>query len=175
MWIMEQDRDPTATDRPLLQQRHLYHAFAIEQKTITCQPDSACVLRIPRNPAQPYANTSDLLIYWEIDRSTESRAQILEKIPGYTLLLDRKPFRRYWPQLGNPSIRVFWVCGSNERIATLCEKLRDVPVARCFRFTTIAELTPKLALFAPVWQLVDRSRREIMRLSSAHVKGGVAS
>ena len=80
MWIMEQDRDPTATDRPLLQHRHLYHAFAGAQKTITCQPDAACVLRIPRNPLQPRANTSDLLVYWERDRSTESRAQILEKI-----------------------------------------------------------------------------------------------
>ena len=175
VWIMEQDRDPTATERPLLQQRHLYHAFAGEKKTITCQPDAACVLRIPRNAMQPRANTSELLVYWEIDRSTESRAQILGKMPGYTLLLDRKPYRRYWPQLGNPTIRVFWVCQSDERIAALCEKLRDVPVARCFRFTTAAELTPERALGAPVWQLVDRSRREIMRLPAASITRSAAS
>ena len=166
LWIMEQDRDPAASGRPLSQQRFLYHAFSSEQKTITCQPDAACVLRIPRNPIQPRTNTSDLLVYWERDRSTESRAQILEKIPGYTLLLDRRPYHRYWPQLGNPTIRVFWVCQSEQRIAALCEKLRDVPVARCFRFTTAAELTPDQALSAPVWQTVERSRREIMRLPS---------
>ena len=126
----------------------------------------------PPKPAATQANTSELLVYWEIDRSTESRAQILEKIPGYTLLLDRKPYRRYWPQLVNPTVRVFWVCQSDERIAALCEKLRDVPVARCFRFTTVAELTPELALCAPMWQLVDRSRREIMRLPAAAPRKG---
>jgi hypothetical protein len=164
-WIMEQDRDPTAKDLPPFQQRMLYHAFADGPKTITCQPDAASLLRIPRDPAQPQTNTSDLLAYWEADRSTESRSQILEKLPGYAAVVERHAYRRYWPQLQKPAIRVFWVCPSQERIAALCEKLKDAPIAQLFRFTTSEELTPQTALLAPIWCALDGRRREIMRVS----------
>ncbi len=164
-WIMEQDRDPTATDQPPLKQRMLYHAFGDGPKIVTCQPDAASLMRIPRDPTRPQVNASDLLGYWEIDRSTESRSQILDKLPGYTTCIERHAYRRYWPGLKKPAVRVFWVCRSQRRIEALCEKLQDASVAQLFRFTTAGELSPETALTVPIWRDLHGRCREIMRVS----------
>jgi hypothetical protein len=164
-WIMEQDRNPAATDLLPFQQRMLYHAFRDGPKTITCQPDAVCLLRIPRTPAQPQTDTTNLLAYWEIDRSTERGSQILAKLPGYAAVVEKHDYRRYWPDLQKPAIRVFWVCRTEQRIEAICEKLKKAQAAKLFRFTTNDELTRQTALFAPIWRDVAGRRREIMRAS----------
>ena len=140
-WIMEQDRNPAATDVPPLQRRMLYHAFRNGPKTITCQPDAACLLAIPRDIDKPQADTTNLLVYWEIDRSSESQSQLLRKLPGYAAAIEQRAYHRYWPGVQKPAVRVFWVCRSRQRISEICDRLKDVPVARLFRFTTSQELS----------------------------------
>jgi len=105
--------------------------------------------------------------YWEIDCSTERRTQIVERLPGYTALAEQQGYRRYWRQLDRPTVRVFWVCRSAQRIEALCEKLKDAPIAKIFRFTTADELTAANALVRPIWQDASGSRREILRLPTA--------
>ena len=171
VWIMEHDRCPTAVapDKPLLHQRWLYHAFSVDNKTITCLPDAVSLLRIPRDPRRPTTNTSDLVAYWEIDCSTERRTQIVNRLPGYAALVEHQGYRRYWPQLHGPSVRVFWVCRSSERVTALCERVKDAPVAKVFRFTTADELTAEAALLRPIWRDVGGTRREIVRLPSQDI------
>jgi hypothetical protein len=177
LWIMEHDRCPTAVapDKPLLHQRWLYHAFSNAEKTIVCLPDAASLFRIPRDPRWPERDTTDLLAYWEIDCSTERRTQIVERLPGYAALVEQQGYRRYWPQLERPAVRVFWVCRSAERIKALCERLKDAPIAKIFRFTTADELTAAAALVKPIWRDAAGGRREILRLPSQYTRGRDAS
>ena len=75
-WILEQDRDHSASDKlPPSHRRILYHAFSGPPKT-TCQPDAACRMSVPRDLSQPAAGSSDLIGYFEIDCSSEGRKQI---------------------------------------------------------------------------------------------------
>lgn len=165
IWIMEHDRCPAAApDKPLLHQRWLYHAFSTGEKTVTCLPDAVSLLRIPRDSRRPERDTTDLVAYWEIDCSTERRTQIVDRLPGYAALVEQQGYRRYWPQIEQPAVRVFWVCRTPQRIETLREKLKDVPIAKIFRFTTNDELTAANALVRPIWRDASGSRREILRL-----------
>jgi hypothetical protein len=175
-WIMEHDRCPAAAaaDKPPLQQRWLYHAFSSGQQTLTCLPDAASLIRIPRDPRRPDKDTSDLVAYWEIDCSTERRTQIVERLPGYAALVEQQGYRRYWPQVQRPAVRVFWVCRSEQRIVALCEKLKDAPIAKVFRFTTADELTATNALVRPIWRDTTGGRREILRLAMQLVGGKAA-
>jgi hypothetical protein len=166
-WIMEQDYNSAATDEPPLKRRILYHAFRVGPKTITCQPDAASLLFIPRDPAQPQIDTTNLLAYLEIDRSSESRAQILAKLLGYASVMEQNGYRRYWPQLQKPAIRVFWVCRSKERIDAICEKLEKESIAKFFRFTTAGELSGKTALTMPIWRDLAGNRRAVLQFSAA--------
>ena len=104
------------------------------------------------------------MAYWEFDCSTERRTQIVDRLPGYAALAEQQGYRRYWPQLHGPAIRVFWVCRSDQRIEALCEKLKDAPIAKIFRFTVADELTAEIALVMPIWRDAGGSRREILRL-----------
>ena len=166
VWIMEHDRCPTAApDKPLLQQRWLFHSFTIGQQTVTCLPDAVSLLRIPRDPRRPDRDTTDLVAYWEIDFSTERRTQIIDRLPGYAALLEQQGCRRYWPQLDRPTVRVFWVCRSPQRIEALREKLKIAPVAKVFRFTTSDDLIAAKALVKPIWLDAEGHRREILRLT----------
>jgi hypothetical protein len=164
-WIMEQDRreDAQANDPPS-RQRVLYHEFTAGGKKFTCQPDAACLMRIPRDADRPAAGTTPLLVFWEVDRSTERTAQTVNKCPGYGALLERREYRRYWPQAEQAPVRVFWVCRSRQRIESLTVSLRDKPVAQCFRFTTAEELRADSALTLPIWRTIDGQSREIIRL-----------
>ena len=166
-WIMEQDYDPTATAEPPLKRRILYHAFRTGSKTITCQPDAASLLFIPSDPAQPQTDTTNLLAYWEIDRSTESRSQILAKQPGYASVIKQHGYHRYWPEIQKPAIRVLWVCRSQERIEAICEKLKEESIAKFFRFTTAEELSGQTALAVPIWRDWTGNRRTILQFSAA--------
>lgn len=163
-WFLEQDRDPlTSDDLPPNQRRYLYHSFQ-EPVRCTCQPDAAFRAAIPRDPAQPRRDTTELIGFLEIDCSTEGRKQIAAKLPGYTRLISTRAFQRYFPKSEKAVVRVFWVCHSWARIHSLCDKLGNDPVAQVFRFTTLADLTQTQALTAPIWHATDGKRREIIRL-----------
>lgn len=164
-WLMESDRrdDARPEDAPN-RQRVLYHEFTGGGRKVTCQPDAASLLAIPRDLTNPPAGSSLLLGFWEIDRSTERRAQVLGKCAGYAALLEQKEFLRYWPQTSRAAVRVFFVCQSCERIASLSMTLKTEPVAQAFRFTTAHELQTESGVTAPIWQALDGSPREIIRL-----------
>ena len=164
-WIMEQDRRTDAQPNdPPSRQRVLYHEFSAANKKFTCQPDAACLLKIPRDVNRPAAGTTPLLIYWEVDRSTERTAQVVNKCPGYTALLERRDYRRYWPEAEQSPVRVFWVCRSRQRIESLSTALRDKPIAKSFRLTTADDLKPEAAITSPIWRTIDGDAREILRL-----------
>lgn len=164
-WILEQDRRPDAKpDEPPSRQRVLYHEFPAGNKRFTCQPDAASLLWIPRESDRPQADATPLVALWEVDCSTERTKQTANKCPGYAALLERRDYRRYWPQADEAAVRVFWVCRSLQRIESLCETLREHSVSQCFRFTTAAELAAETAFTVPIWRTIDGERREILRL-----------
>lgn len=164
-WIMEQDRREDAQpNEPPSRQRVLYHEFTTAGKKFTCQPDAACLMRIPRDADYSSGRTTALLAFWEIDRSTERTMQTTNKCPGYGALLERHDYRRYWPHAERAAVRVFWVCRSRQRIDSLCEALKKHSVAKCFRFTTAEELRAETAFTAPIWRTLDGQYREIIRL-----------
>ncbi len=81
--------------------RRLNNGYSItnsrrEQK-IHLQPDAACLIQIPLKEDDFRAGTTPLLIFWEIDRSTERTKQVANKCPGYGALLEEREYRRYWP------------------------------------------------------------------------------
>jgi hypothetical protein len=173
-WFMEQDRrDDADPNEPPSRRRVLYHEFNGGKKKFTCQPDAASLLLIPRNVERPAEGTTALLAYWEFDRSRERTGQVTNKCRGYAALLERRDYRRYWPQAEQAAVRVFWVCPSRQRIESLRQAMRDEPIAGSFRFTTVAELQADAALVAPIWQTIDGQRREILRLPTARRAPGV--
>ena len=108
--------------------------------------------------------TTPLLVFWEADLSTERTGQTVNKCPGYGALLERRDYRRYWPQAERAPVRVFWVCRSQQRIQSLSVALREKPVAQCFRLTTTDELRAETALTLPIWRTIDGQRREILQI-----------
>jgi hypothetical protein len=164
-WIMEQDRrDDVQRDTPPSQRRVLYHEFTAAGKKFTCQPDAACLLQIPRNLDRLDTDTTPLVAYFEIDRSTERTAQVAAKCAGYATAIEERMYRRYWQHAGAAAVRVFWVCLSPERIESLTAKLREQPVAQLFRFAVASDLRAETAFTAPIWRTIDGERREILRL-----------
>jgi Replication-relaxation len=166
LWILEQDRNPAASDRlPPSQRRLLYHAFPAPPQPSTCQPDAACRLKVPHDISKPAAGVIDLIGFFEIDCSTEGRKQVAGKLPGYARLLAEKAHGRYFADCEKAVVRVFWVCRSWERVKNLCERIERDPVASYFRFTSASDLSATTALTSPIWHGVDGKRREILRLS----------
>ncbi len=166
-WVLEQDRDPAASnDLPPNQRRLLYHSF-FDPPRCTCQPDAGCRFVVPRDIAKPQAGTSDIIGLFEVDCSTEGRKQIAAKLLGYTRLIAACAFQRYFPQSVKAVVRVFWICQTWARIDSLCEKLASDPVAQFFRFTTLNDLTSAQALTSPIWYATDGKRREIIRLPAS--------
>lgn len=162
-WLHEQDRhDESAEDECPSRQRVLYHEFPAREKPVTCQPDAACLVQIPRQPGQ--LETTPLILFWELDRSTESRKQAASKCVGYAALLERRDYRRYWPAAERAPVRVFWVCRSGQRIESLSAAFREHAVAQQFRFAVAGDLTADTTLTSPIWRTVDGQCREILRL-----------
>ena len=167
-WIMEQDRRADAQpNEPPSRQRVLYHEFTAGGKKFTCQPDKACLVQIPREADRQAAGTTPLLVFWEVDRSTERTAQVVAKCAGYAALLEKREYRHYWPASERAAVRVFWVCRSRRRIESLAAALQSQPVAQSFRFTTADELTAETALTMPIWRTLDGQCRAILRLPPA--------
>lgn len=174
-WFMEQDRREDASpDEPPSRQRVLYHEFTAGGKKFTCQPDAACLMRISRDPKNATTGTTQLVGFWEIDRSTERTAQTVNKCPGYSALLERREFRRYWPDAEHAPVRVFWVCRSKQRIESLVAAMKEKPVAKFFRFTTAEKLRADSALTSPIWRTIDGDCRAILLLPPTSIQSAMA-
>lgn len=170
-WIMEQDRRPDANpDDPPSHQRLLYHPFPSGNVTITCQPDAACNMSIPRDATRTEAGMIDLIAYFEIDRSTERRGQVLNKLPGYAALIEQRGWLRYFPTAVSAPVRIFFVCQSQQRIKSLCECVSEHPLSSILRFATMRELTTKHPLTEALWQDTSGHRREIVRAAIINTK-----
>lgn len=166
-WIMEQDRRPDAKpDEPPSQQRLLYHPFPSGNVTITCQPDAARRMSIPRDAARAETGMIDLIAFFEIDRSTERRGQVLSKFPGYAALIEQRGWLRYFSSATAAPVRVFFVCLSQQRINTLRECLSEHPLASVLRFATMLDLTSRHPLTDAIWQDTSGRRREIVRVTA---------
>ena len=169
LWIMEQDRDPAASDQlPPSQRRVLYHGFPKPFPACTCQPDAAFRFSVPLDPASLFSRHADLVSFFEIDCSTEGRKQIKTKLPGYERLLSQKSYLRYFAESEKATIRIFWVCPTWERVRSLCQVLKDEPVAKFFRFTALQGMKPTTVLTDPIWQDTQGKRREIVSNHSAN-------
>jgi hypothetical protein len=166
-WVMEQDRRPDASPNdPPSRQRLLYHAFPDGNRSITCQPDAACRMSIPRDAARSQAGMIDLIAYFEIDRSTERRGQVLSKLPGYSAAIEQRSWLRYFAEAASAPVRVFFVCHSQQRIDSLRASLGHHPLSPILRFATMQELKSRHPLTDAVWQDSNGLRREIVRLTS---------
>lgn len=163
-WIMEYDRRPDVDPLLLtLQQRTLFHAFPGTGKPVTYLPDAACLMTVPRNDRLPYSGTTDIVTYWEIDRSTERRGQVFGKLPGFQAVLEQKAWLRYFPQQSSAPVRLFFVCLSQKRIDALRELLREHAVKNFLRFATLAEVRQRQPVSDAIWQDIKGGRREIVR------------
>jgi hypothetical protein len=161
-WIMEQDSwDAAPEGLPPNQRRLLYHRFDAAQAPLTCQPDAACCLVIPRKDTDK--PPTQLLCLWETDRGTEGLKQIQRKLPGYDEYIQTRAWLRYYPHLDNVTFRIFWVAPSAERAKQLRGAIRGSAVAKFSRFAAAADMTPERILTAPVWQTIDGDGRSFLR------------
>jgi hypothetical protein len=154
-WVMEQDPWPSAAKTlPPNQRRLLSHEFG---KGLSCNPDIACRLRI---------GSTELVLYWEVDLSTEGRKQIRKatKTDGYVALFNGQGWRRYWPDLETNRRYVIWVTPTARRIRSLQETFRDLPIAPLCRFIATTDFSsPDSLLLSTVWETVTGERRPMYR------------
>lgn len=163
-WIMEYDRRPDMDPQlPVVQQRTLYHVFKDSDKPLTYLPDAACQMAVPRNYRRLQSGMITVIAYWEIDRSTERRGQVLGKLPGVHAIIARKAWLRYFPQAVDAPVRLFFVCLTQKRIDALRESLKDHALQNILRFTTLPDLTTRQPASDPIWQDMTGNRREIVR------------
>jgi hypothetical protein len=161
-WIYEQDTYTGVRISDPLERRHrLYERIRWNGHDVACRPDAACLLRLP-SPHQP--NTSDdLLVYWEIDRSTNSRNREAKKAAGYEALIGSRRFATHWPDASDRAIvRVFYVCPSEERIANIAAEIAPTPVATYYRFACYDALSPASILTQAVWRDTEGRRYAIL-------------
>lgn len=160
-WILEQDMyEGAKVGAPLAERFILYESWTTpEGKAASCRPDASSWLRIPvPGKDQP----ADLLIYWEYCRSTQTLKRIARRVEGYRFLHATEAFAKHWPQATNPTVRVFFVAQSDERLRNVADTIRGLPGAEIFRLTTVGALTPD-QFFGPIWQTVDGELRPILR------------
>lgn len=157
-WILEQDQRPGVPRRASRTQRHiLYEDFSQEADTLQLRPDASSCLRIP---GKKEGSWHDLLIWWEIDRSTEGH-RVSEKIPAYNHFLRQQEndatgtpqplYRRHWPENKSPIVRVFFVCHSFQRIQSIRSTICKLPGAEFVRLGTLDSLKPDHVLREPIW------------------------
>ena len=89
-----------------------------------------------------------------------------DKVAGYQQLVQRSVHRDHWPETSSPAVRVFYVCPSQQRIATLSQHLRGTPAASFYRFALREELTPASALTELIWADAEGKRYSIVRRSA---------
>lgn len=165
-WILEQDLrdDVPANTFPPNRRRVLHHQFERREGSCTCQPDMAALLYPTSGPPLP--------LMFEVDRATESHAQLRRKLPGYQSLLAKRGYRRYWPAVPLNHIRIVWVFPTPQRRSNVVASFTDDDVALAFRYgvfsyfeqTANGESFPADAslLTGPVWS--DRRGNPISML-----------
>ena len=156
-WVLEQDMWKGASAQlPPNQRRYLYHAMAVDGRRLICQPDIACYLQLPK---------TQVVIFWEIDRSTEGRKQLREapKTDAYFTLMATKGFKRYWPDLPDEMHQfVFWVCPTPERLESLKTIYKDQGIADRLRFTHRKIFTRQQnVITARIWETINGELRQI--------------
>lgn len=158
-WVLEQDIWKDApVQAPPNQRRQLYHNIAIDRGRLICQPDIACYLQLPQ---------TSVVIYWEIDRSTEGRKQLREpaKSDAYFALLATNGYQRYWPDLPDDVHKfVFWICPTPERCENVRLLFKEHKIASHLRFShrKIFNQTTNV-LTTPIYQTVTGELRQILK------------
>ncbi len=95
--------------------------------------------------------------YLEADRSTEPRSVIRAKARAFHHLINvEHRYRKHWPNMDSPSIRVFFMTRNKRRMHSLLSFLAGCQGAELFRFAVADKLTQPTILTAPVWHAVDR-------------------
>jgi hypothetical protein len=162
-WVLEQDMWKDAPAQlPPNQRRCLYHAMTVGTRRLICQPDIACLLQLPSSP---------VVLYWEIDRSTEGRKQLREpaKSDAYISLMATHGFQRYWPDVSIQTYQyVIWVCPTPERLESLRQVFKDHIVAKHMRLSHRGLFNAETnVVTAPIWQTIDGEWRSIYRQLTA--------
>lgn len=160
-WIMEQDS--RGGDKP--KKGHspseflvLLNRYRRDGQTVSFRPDAACHIRLPHND-----HFASLLGYLELDRSTEGHLQWKRKLHGIEAFVsDPQGWRRQWPDIAEPIIRVFVLCKTQRRIGELIETTKSSPAAQHMRFTTFP-LNPETVLTGDIWQCCDGELKRIVR------------
>ena len=155
-WIMEQD---VWTDGPKKlppnQRKLLYHRIETPAGAVTCHPDIACRLKLP---------SSEVALFFEVDRSTEGHKQLAEatRMDAYSLLFKTKGYDRYWPGFSAPFEFVMWVCLSQQRIDNLCKTFAGHPLSERMRFSLTSHFVKRSDILQePIWQTIQGDRRRI--------------
>lgn len=154
-WIMEQDAWHAAPKGlPPNQRRQLYHDFG---NGVTCLPDIACRLVI---------GSTTLVLFWEVDLSTEGRKQLRKasKTTGYVELIKQQAFRRYWPSTIDARCFVLWVTPTTKRFEGLRATIGKHDVGGACRMLAATALdNPTNLLTNAHWQTMTGELRAIYR------------
>jgi hypothetical protein len=166
-WLLEQDLYPNAPDTASFDKRFvLYEVFTVQDgtpagTTLSLRPDASCHLRVPGLGGTP-AHVN-LLSYFEYDRSTVSLTALQRRLPAYQALVTTETYAKHWPLADKPTVRLFFVVRTQERLTNIATALKEIPGAALVRLTTVAELRPDTFLRAPIWQTVTGQRLTIVR------------
>jgi hypothetical protein len=163
-WIMEQDtrgggkamKGHSPNEFQVL--RNLYER---DGHPVSFRPDASCHLQLPHK-----GTVANLIAYFEVDRSTEGHLQWLErKLPGIEGFLgDARAWCGHWPTVVDPTIRVFVLCKSRQRIDELIETTKPSSAARHIRFTKFP-LDAATVLSDDVWISCTGELMRIIRAS----------
>lgn len=161
-WIQEYETNPRPDPKaPATERFILLERFPLaDGRTATCWPDASCHVAIPGTTNGAVHN---LLIYWEYDRSTERLAQVAGKMYGYQALLGAESYRKHWPAVVAPVVRIFFVVQSLARLQNIAQILGKFPASEAVRLATTSDLDPKGLLTEPIWRTVKGERLPILR------------
>jgi Replication-relaxation len=168
-WIAEYDAVPgVGPSVPLSERFVLCQRYRMADGTThTCWPDAACLLAIPGHAIGATPETHALIVLWKFDRSTETLTQVARKLPGYREFLARGDWRRPFPSALHPTVRVFVVTLSAERLEHIAAALRGQPGSESVRLAVVGDLTPERFFTAPLFRTVAGDARPILRPSSS--------
>lgn len=156
-WLLEYDSYPNVGPNAKLRERYiLCREFQMPDGGMRrCWPDAACLLTIPHQ-----GKDWRLALLWEYDRSTEGRAQVLEKTPGYESLLTTATWRRLFSDV--QGVRILFAVPSPARLAIVADTLRAASIRDYLRFGIHAEMQPAHILASPVWRTVTGAAKSLL-------------
>lgn len=116
-------------------------------KPFSCRADTSFKLVVGQHT---------LLGYLEADRSTQPLRVLRAKAKAYhQLIAVEHRYRKHWPNLVEPSIRVYCTVESKRRLKSLAAGLLQTPGAELFRIAVTATLSPETILTEPVWYTIE--------------------